>query len=100
SLGRLEGAVREEVQRVIAEANPTPEELDALHAAFVPTMVRINAEGGCARRRTLFGDLPRRALPLLRRFVDARLLVSDRDSKGRETIEVAHEALLRTWAAT
>jgi hypothetical protein len=99
SLGRLEGAVREEAQRVIAEADPAPtsEELEALHGAFVPTMVRINAEGGYARRRAFFDDLPRRALPLLRRFVDARLLVTDRDPQGRETIEVAHEALLRTW---
>ena len=97
SLGRLEGAIREEAQRVITEANPTPEDLEALHAAFVPTMVRINAEGAYARRRALFDDLPRRALPLLRRFVDARLLVTDRDPQGRETIEVAHEALLRTW---
>jgi len=97
SLGRLEGAVREEAQRIIAETDPNPEELEALHAAFVPTLVRINAEGGYARRRALFDDLPRRALPLLRRFVDARLLVTDRDAQGRETIEVAHEALLRTW---
>jgi len=97
ALGRLEGAIREEAQRVIAEATPTPDELDALHAAYVPAMVRINAEGGYARRRALCDDLPRRALPLLRRFVDARLLVSDRDAQGRETIEVAHEALLRTW---
>ena len=97
SLGRLEGAIREEAQRVIAEADPTSEELEALHAAFVPTMVRINAEGGYARRRARFDDLPRRALPLLRRFVDARLLVTDRDPQNRETIEVAHEALLRTW---
>jgi hypothetical protein len=97
SLGRLEGAIREEAQRVIMEADPNPEELEALHGAFVPTMVRINAEGGYARRRALFDDLPRRALSLLRRFVDARLLVTDRDPQGRETIEVAHEALLRTW---
>ena len=97
SLGRLESAIREEAQRVIAEADPSPEELEALHAAFVPAMVRINAEGGYARRRALFDDLPRRALPLLRRFVDARLLVTDRDPQNRETIEVAHEALLRTW---
>ena len=97
SLGRLEGAIREEAQRVIAEADPNPEELEALHAAFVPSMVRINAEGGYARRRASFDDLPRRALPLLRRFVDARLLVTDRDPQCRETIEVAHEALLRTW---
>ena len=45
SLGRLEGAVREEAERIISETNPTPDELDALHAAFVPTMVQINAEG-------------------------------------------------------
>jgi hypothetical protein len=97
SLGRLEGAIREEAQRVIAEAEPNPEELEALHGAFVPTMVRINAEGDYALRRARFDDLPRRALPLLRRFVDARLLVTDRDPQKRETIEVAHEALLRTW---
>lgn len=97
SLGRLEGAVREEAERIITDASPTPDELNALHAAFVPTMVRINAEGGYARRRALFDDLPRRALPLLRRFVDARLLITDRDAEGHETIEVAHEALLRTW---
>jgi len=97
AVGRLEGAVREEAQRVITEADPGPEELEALHAAFVPTMVRINAEGAYARRRALFDDVPRRAIPLLRRFVNARLLVTDRDPRGHETIEVAHEALLRTW---
>ena len=63
----------------------------------MPDLVRINAEGGYARRRALFDDLPQPAVPLLRRFVDARLLVTDRDAQGRETIEVAHEALLRTW---
>lgn len=96
-LGRLEGAVREEAERIIVEANPAPDELDALHAAFVPTMVRINAEGAYSRRRALLDDLPRRVLALLRRFIDARLLVTDRDAQGRETSEVAHEALLRTW---
>lgn len=97
SLGRLEGAIRGEAERIITEANPSQDDLEALHGAFVPTMVRINAEGGYARRRALFDDLPRRAMPLLRRFVDARLLVTDRNSDGRETMEVAHEALLRTW---
>ncbi|MDT4823830.1 WD domain, G-beta repeat [compost metagenome] len=97
SIGRLDGAVREEAERIITEEKPSQEDLDALHAAFVPTMVRINAEGAYARRRALLDDLPRRVLALLRRFIDARLLVTDRDSQGRETSEVAHEALLRTW---
>ena len=96
-LGRLDGAVREEAQRILDEANPTPEQREALRAAFVPALVRINAEGGYARRRALLNTLPQPAVPLLRRFVDARLLVTDRDAEGRETIEVAHEALLRTW---
>lgn len=97
SIGRLDGAVREEAERIIAEAKPSAEDLDALHTAFVPTMVRINAEGAYARRRALLDDLPRRVLALLRRFIDARLLVTDLDAQGRETSEVAHEALLRTW---
>jgi len=81
----------------MTDANPTPEGLEALHAAFVPTMVRINAGGGYARRSALFNMMPQRAVALLRRLVDARLLITDRDPEGRETIEVAHEALLRTW---
>ena len=97
ALGGLEGSIREEANRLLEEAQPSPEQLEALHAAFVPAMVRINAEGGYARRRATLLDIPARAVPLLRRFVDARLLVTDRDTEGREIIEVAHEALLRTW---
>ncbi|MFO1428602.1 MAG: TIR domain-containing protein [Candidatus Competibacteraceae bacterium] len=97
ALGGLEGAIREEAERLLTEADPSAEDLEALHTAFVPTMVRINAEGGYARRRALLLDLQPRAVPLLQRFVDARLLVTDQDADGREIIEVAHEALLRTW---
>jgi WD40 repeat protein len=97
ALGGLEGSIREEANRLLEAAQPSPEQLEALHAAFVPAMVRINAEGGYARRRAPLLEIPPRAVPLLRRFVDARLLVTDRDTEGREIIEVAHEALLRTW---
>ena len=96
-LGRLEGAIRAEADRVLSEAQPSPEDLEALRAAFVPTMVRINAEGGYARRRARADEMPPRAKTLLRRFIDARLLISDRDQDGEETVEVAHEALLRAW---
>lgn len=97
ALGGLEGAIREEAQRLLTESKPSAEALEALHAAFVPAMVRINAEGSYARRRALLLDMPPRAVPLLRRFIDARLLVTDRDQEGREIIEVVHEALLRAW---
>jgi WD40 repeat protein len=97
AVGRLEGAVRQEAERLVDEAQPGAEDLLALHAAFVPTLVRITPDGSYVRRRALVEHLPSRVLALLRRFVDARLLVSDRDSQGRETHEVAHEALWRTW---
>jgi hypothetical protein len=51
-------------------------------------------------------DVPRRALgaelddddrPMVRRLADARLLVTDRDAAGQETVELAHAALLRGW---
>jgi hypothetical protein len=76
-----------------AEADPAPEELEALRAAFVPSMVRINAEGGYARRRASFrrSAAPRPPVAAaLRRRPPPR-------HQGRETIQVTHEALLRTW---
>ena len=97
ALGRLEGAIRDAATRVIDDARPDADELQALHAAFVPAMVRITADGVYARRRALAVDLPPRASRLLTLLVDARLLVSDRDGEGRDSVEVAHEALLRTW---
>ena len=58
-------------------------------------MVQINADGAYTRRRANRDELPRRADPILSRFVESRLLVTDRDNENRVTIEVAHEALLR-----
>jgi WD40 repeat protein len=37
------------------------------------------------------------ALSALRRLADARLLVTGRDAAAGETVEVAHEALIRKW---
>ena len=96
-LGGLEGSVRRAADGVIAAARPSEGELEELRSAFVPAMVRITEEGQYARRHALRADLPPRVQPLLQRFVDARLLVADRDETGHETLEVAHEALLRAW---
>jgi WD40 repeat protein len=96
-LGGLEGSVRRAADGVIEAARPSEAELEELRSAFVPAMVRINEEGQYARRRAVRADLPPRVQGLLQRFVDARLLVADRDEAGQETLEVAHEALLRAW---
>ena len=96
-LGRLDGAINNEAQRILDATDPTPEQREALHAAFVPTLVGTNADGDHVRRRAPRNTLPPGAERLLEHFVDARLLVTDRDSEDRETIEIAHESLLRTW---
>jgi hypothetical protein len=96
-LGGLEGAIRHEADQVLEAVHPSSEELAELRAAFVPTLVRINADGAYARRRAYRHEMARRVELLLNRFVDARLLVTDRDKDGQETVEIAHEALLRTW---
>lgn len=96
-LGGLEGSVRRAADGVIDAVRPDEVELGALRSAFVPAMVRINEQGQYTRRRAFRSALPAPAQPLLQRFVDARLLVSDRDKEGQETLEVAHEALLRAW---
>jgi hypothetical protein len=97
TLGGLEGAVREEAQLIFRHARPSEDERQALRAAFVPGMVRVGTQGTYTRRRAFKDELPAGCKRLLGLFVEAHLLVTDQDQDGRETIEVAHEALLRTW---
>ena len=50
------------------------------------------------RRRARLGELSQRTRDVADRFVQARLLVADRDLANREpVVEVAHEALLSNW---
>ncbi|MEP7112553.1 MAG: BTAD domain-containing putative transcriptional regulator [Ilumatobacteraceae bacterium] len=50
------------------------------------------------RRRARFGELSEVDRQVADRFIQARLLVADRDLASREpVIEVAHEALLTSW---
>jgi len=95
-LNPLENSVRKRADEVIAEINPTPEELDALRAAFVGPLVRVNDEGEYVRHPGRWSDLPPKALPILEKLTDARLLVT-REVEGQHTVEVAHEALIRKW---
>lgn len=94
-LGGLSGAVALAAEAVIEAQPQSDAEQEDLRAAFV-AMVRINEEGHFARQPVLFSDMPQSVRATLERFVTARLLVVQGD--GRESrIEVAHEALLRSW---
>ena len=96
-LGGLEGSIRKAADEALDVDHRNPVELETLRAAFVPAMVRVAADGARVRRRAYRDELPRGAEKAIQTFIDARLLVTDRDLEKRETIEVAHEALLRVW---
>jgi WD40 repeat protein len=92
-LGRLEGSVQRAADGVHGARPLSAEEEEALRRAFLQ-LCRINEEGQHARSTAQWKELPPASRETLQRFVKARLLVS---GKQNGTIEVAHEALLRTW---
>jgi len=95
-LSPLENAVRRKADEVLAAANPTAEDLQALKEAFIPGLVRVNPEGEYARRATELEKIPARAMPLIERLAKAYLLTV-RHERGVALVEVTHEALLRKW---
>jgi WD40 repeat protein len=95
-LSPLENAVRRKADEVLAAAKSSPEDLRALRDAFIPAMVRVNAEGEYVRRPSAFDVLPPEARPLIERLAKARLLIIEKE-RDVTIVEVAHEALLRKW---
>ena len=92
-LGGLAGSVQRAADGLLAAWPLRPAEQEALRQAFLQ-MCRINEEGQHARVVARWEAMPLASRATLRRFVEARLLIS---GKHTGTIEVAHEALLRTW---
>ncbi len=94
-LGGLDGAVAAEADAVLASASREGKE-DALREAFV-LMARLTEEGGYARQPLRWDT--EELIPvhdLLERFVERRLLMT-RGDEGTRMVEVAHEAIFRSW---
>ena len=94
-LGGLNGAVALAAESVLSAHSLSQTEEADLRAAFV-AMVRINEEGQYVRRPVMISEVPASVQGLLERFVEARLLVAQGDGRTSR-LEVAHEALLRSW---
>jgi hypothetical protein len=91
-LGGLHGAVVREAEALVSHRDHM-----ALRRAFL-AMVRLNEEGNFARKPVRW-DSPE-LTPVhaqLEQFVERRLLVVRSDGPTK-IVEVAHEALFRTWA--
>ncbi|MBT8079149.1 MAG: TIR domain-containing protein [Gammaproteobacteria bacterium] len=90
-LGGLHGAVVREAEALVSRGDK-----DALRRAFL-AMVRLDDNGRFSRKAVAW-DSPDLVPvhPLLEQFVARRLLVVRSDGDTR-IVEVAHEALFRTW---
>ena len=107
-LGGLQGAITGAVDEAFAAAARDPAlpdtraELEKLaRAAFIPALVRLDsADAEPQRRLERIGALPEATRTLVRHLTNQHLLVSHRgiiDGSETDTIEVAHEAILRQW---
>jgi tetratricopeptide (TPR) repeat protein len=103
-LGGVQGSIEAAVAQAFAEPGRAPAipaerelQLDALRAAFIPWLARINPDTHSPMRRVARREeIPESSRSLVDRLVSARLLIADRRG-GFDVIEVAHESLLRQW---
>src|SRR5882724_1661250 len=94
----VENTVRLAAEEVVGRLGAA--DANALAEGFVPGLVDLTDGLEPVRRRASWASMPERAVPILKKLQEARLLTSGSTGEGREadnTIEVAHEALLRRW---
>ncbi len=92
-MGGVEGAIATVAERVFVRL---PEADQTRLARVFIQLVSVGEESEDTRRRAAMATLGDEARPLVAELVKARLLVTDSD-QATETVEVAHEALIRHW---
>jgi hypothetical protein len=95
AMGEIRGAIAHRADAVYTPL--TPLEQEATRRVFLLS-VRPGEGTDDTRRRASFMEVGEAAWPVVQQLTDARLLVTGRDeATGQEMVEVAHEALIRTW---
>jgi formylglycine-generating enzyme required for sulfatase activity len=94
--GGLEGAVGRKADEVLSTSGATEGEMAELERAFINYLVRLTSDRKEAKQPERLEALPPASRRLVGLFVEARLLVSGKGADG-DQVEIAHEALLRTW---
>jgi WD40 repeat protein len=94
-IGGLHGAVAARAEEVFG-ALTTTEQQD-VRRVFLQ-LVRPGTATEDTRRRSTFTEIGEASQAVVKKLVDARLLVTTRDHlTGEGTVEVSHEALIRNW---
>ncbi|WP_197519403.1 WD40 repeat domain-containing protein [Mycobacterium sp. E2327] len=98
-MGGMRDVVNNEINQVLpADGAERERAMALLRTAFIPSLVNINIENNRPLRRVApESELPEAARPLIDAMVQRRLLVRDRDERGRVVVEVALESLFEHW---
>jgi formylglycine-generating enzyme required for sulfatase activity len=96
AFGRLNGAVQRTADAVLSSSGAGDGEIAALQEAFVEHLIRLTSDGHAAKQPARRSALPAPSRRLVDLFVKARLLVAGKGD-DHDQVEIAHEALLRTW---
>lgn len=94
-LGGLHGAIASEADMILVEARRKGQEKE-LRLAFLK-MARLSEDGNYARKPVFWGsDEIQKVTAIMDKFIKSRLLFTRGEGENR-TLEVAHEALFRSW---
>lgn len=96
ALGRVSGSLARYAEEVWRRSNLAEHE-DTARQLFTQ-LVYLGPGGEVTRRVASRDDLGEQRWELAQRLAISRLLVTGRDAEGRETVELAHEALIHSWS--
>jgi formylglycine-generating enzyme required for sulfatase activity/transcriptional regulator with XRE-family HTH domain len=98
-IGRLGGAISARAEEVYGALSPERQFTARQVLVRLVQVARPEEDGNDARRRVAVAELA--ALPrvgsVIAALADARLAVTDADAAGGPTVELAHEAIIRSW---
>jgi formylglycine-generating enzyme required for sulfatase activity len=100
----VEGSVSSQAELCWNPDTSSEAETTALRQAFLNHLVTLNEQEKAAKRPARLQDLPEPSRPIIEQMVQRRLLVSYVPQPDKPVgphnpvvVEIAHEALLRTW---
>lgn len=95
AIGGVRGALAGYAEEVFAELSATQQE--QAHHIFL-TLVQPALDATDVRRMATRSEIGEQRWPLVQHLANARLLVTNHNPRTGETVELAHEALIREWA--
>jgi WD40 repeat protein len=104
-IGGIGGSIEAAVARAMEAADSDPAvprdhaaRLALMRRALIPWLAGIDPDTRSPRRAIArLSEIPAETRPLVQHLIDQRLLATDVSQAGEQTIEPAHEALLRQW---